>query len=62
MPESKLVAPKMGERVGSTQHPGVFEVVSVNSLMQTANLRPVGGGSVLPNISWAEILRNVAKK
>jgi hypothetical protein len=50
---AKLIAPKNGEHVPSTQHEGVFEVVFVNSLMQTANIRLVdGSGHVVPNVPW----------
>jgi len=43
--------------VKSPQHEGVFEVVGVNSLMQTANIRPVDGtGHVIPNIPWTDLM------
>lgn len=32
--ENKVAAPKNGERVGSSQQEGVFEVVFVNALMR----------------------------
>ena len=52
--ESK--APKQGEHVGATQHEGVFEVVGVNTLMQTANIRLVdGSGHVIPNVPWTDL-------
>ena len=41
--ESKVTIPKQGDRVGITQQEGVFEVVGVNALMQTANIRLVDG-------------------
>ena len=41
--ESKVTVPKQGDRVGTTQQEGVFEVVGVNALMQTANIRLVDG-------------------
>ncbi len=54
--ESKVTAPKNGERVSSDQHQGVFEVVFVNSLMQTANIRLAdGSGHVIPNIPWTSL-------
>lgn len=63
MAEPKVAAPKAGERVGCKQHSGLFEIVSVNSLMQTAHLRAVhAGGTVIPNVPWIEILRNAIKK
>lgn len=56
MPEAKVSAPKMGERVRTTQQEGVFEVVGVNSLMQTANIRLVDGtGHVVPNVPWTTL-------
>jgi hypothetical protein len=58
----KLITPKNGERVTSTQHKGVFEVVFVNALMQTANIRLIdGSGHVVPNVPWTE-LRALEKK
>jgi hypothetical protein len=53
---SKAIAPKNGEHVRSAQHDGVFEVVGVNSLMQTANIRLVdGSGHVVPNVPWTAL-------
>jgi hypothetical protein len=53
---TKLVTPKNGEHVSNAQHVGVFEVVFVNSLMQTANIRLVdGSGHVVPNVPWTEL-------
>jgi hypothetical protein len=49
-------APKRGDRVSTTQHQGIFEVVGVNALMQAANIRPVDGtGSVIPNVPWTAL-------
>jgi hypothetical protein len=60
--ESKVTIPKQGDRVGTTQHEGVFEVVGVNALMQTANIRLVdGSGHVIPNVSWTA-LKALGKK
>jgi len=54
--ESKVPVPKQGERVVATQHEGVFEVVGVNTLMQTANIRLVdGSGHVIPNVPWTAL-------
>jgi hypothetical protein len=54
--ESKITAPKNGQHVGSAQHEGVFEVVFVNALMQTANIRLVDGSAhVVPNVPWTEL-------
>ena len=52
--EPKVTIPQKGDRVGTAQHEGVFEVVGVNSLMQTVNIRLADGtGPVVPNIPWA---------
>jgi len=52
----KLTTPKMGQHVSSTQQEGVFEVVFVNALMQTANIRLVdGSGHVVPNVPWSAL-------
>jgi hypothetical protein len=49
----KLIVPKVGDHVVSGQHEGVFEIVFVNALMQTANIRLVDGTAhVVPNIPW----------
>jgi hypothetical protein len=54
--ESKVTVPKQGDRVGSTQYEGVFEVVGVNALMQTANIRLAdGSGHVIPNVPWTAL-------
>jgi hypothetical protein len=47
--------PKRGDRVGIAQQ-GVFEVVDINSLMQTANVKSTDGqGHVTRNVSWASL-------
>ncbi|MGA8873141.1 MAG: hypothetical protein WB460_18495 [Candidatus Acidiferrales bacterium] len=54
--ESKVPVPKQGDRVSATQHQGVFEVVGVNALMQTANIRLAdGSGHVIPNVPWTAL-------
>jgi len=54
--ESKVNPPKLRDRVTSTEHQGVFEVVGVNALMQTANIRLTdGSGSVIPNVPWTAL-------
>ena len=56
MAEAKVVAPRRGDQVGSANHHGIYEVVAVNSLMQTANLRAVDGSSpVIPNVPWTAL-------
>ncbi|HTZ72414.1 MAG TPA: hypothetical protein VMB47_00705 [Candidatus Aquilonibacter sp.] len=54
--EPKLIPPKNGEHVKSAQHEGVFEVVFVNALTQTANIRLIDGtASVVPNVPWSAL-------
>jgi hypothetical protein len=54
--ESKVTVPKRGDRVSAAQHEGVFEVVGVNALMQTANIRLAdGSGPVIPNVPWTAL-------
>lgn len=56
MSVSSVVGPKRGDRVNSNQHNGIFEVVAVNALMQTANIRAVDGtGPVIPNVPWTAL-------
>lgn len=56
MSASKVTTPKKGEHVRDSQHEGVFEVVYVNELMQTANIRLLDGtGHVVPNVPWAAL-------
>ncbi|MGA7225462.1 MAG: hypothetical protein WA867_05615 [Candidatus Acidiferrales bacterium] len=53
---AKLIVPKKGEHVRSTQREGVFEVVFVNVLVQTANVRLIdGSGHVVPNVPWTAL-------
>jgi hypothetical protein len=53
---SKLTAPRNGQHVLDTQHAGIFEVVFVNALTQTANIRLVDGSSqVVPNVPWTAL-------
>ena len=54
--EPKITAPKNGQKVHSSQQEGIFEIVFVNSLMQTANIRLVDGTAhVVPNIPWTAL-------
>jgi hypothetical protein len=65
MAPPKASVPKHGERVTCTERDGVFEVVAVNALMQTANLRLVDGTApVVPNVAWTAltVLKTTAKK
>jgi hypothetical protein len=48
--------PKIGNRVGITGQSGLFEVVDVNMLMQTANLKATDGqGHVTRNVPWTSL-------
>lgn len=45
--------PKKGNRVGIEGQSGLFEVIDVNMLMQTANLQSTDGqGHVTRNVPW----------
>ena len=53
---TKTIVPKHGDHVACSQHEGQFEIVFVNALMQTANIRLVdGSGHVIPNIPWTAL-------
>jgi hypothetical protein len=53
---SRVISPKVGEHVRRAQEEGVYEVVFVNALMQTANIRLLdGSGPVVPNVNWTEL-------
>ena len=59
--ESKVTAPRNGDHVSAAEREGIFEVVGVNSLMQTANIRLVDGtGHIIPNVPWT-MLTSVRK-
>jgi hypothetical protein len=50
------IIPKRGDRVGIAQQEGVFEVVDINSLMQTANVKSTDGqGHVIRNVAWTSL-------
>jgi hypothetical protein len=54
--EPTSTVPKIGNRVGMEGQSGLFEVVDVNTLMQTANLRATDGqGHVIRNVPWASM-------
>lgn len=53
---SSVKIPKRGDRVSAPQNQGVFEVVGVNALMQTANIRLAdGSGQVIANVPWTDL-------
>jgi hypothetical protein len=48
--------PKRGDRVSTTQQEGTYEVVELNSLMQTVNLKSTDGqGHVTHNVPWTTL-------
>jgi hypothetical protein len=50
------IIPKRGDRVGTAQQEGVFEVVEINSLMQTAHLKSTDGlGHITRNVPWPSL-------
>jgi len=52
----KISTPKNGQHVRCDQKEGVFEIVFVNALMQTANIRLIDGtGHVIPNVPWTDL-------
>ena len=52
----KISTPKNGQHVHAAQHEGVFEIVFVNALMQTVNIRLIDGtGHVIPNVPWTDL-------
>jgi hypothetical protein len=54
--EYKGTVPKKGDRVGTDQKEGVFEVADINSLMQTANLKPTDGDvHMIRNVPWTSL-------
>ncbi len=54
--EYRGTIPTRGDRVGIAQQEGVFEIVDINSLMQTANVKSTDGqGHVTRNVSWTSL-------
>ena len=54
--EYRGAVPKRGERVGMAKQSGLFEVVDVNTLMQTANLKSTDGqGRITRNVPWPSL-------
>lgn len=48
--------PKRGDSIRMAERPGLFEVVDVNMLMQTANLKSTDGtGHVTRNVPWTSL-------
>jgi hypothetical protein len=48
--------PKIGDRVGINEQAGAYEVVDVNLLMQTANLKSTDGeGHITRNVAWTSL-------
>jgi hypothetical protein len=54
--EPKITAPKNGQKVRSSLQEGIFEIVFVNALIQTANIRLIDGTAhVVPNVPWTAL-------
>jgi hypothetical protein len=54
--EYKGTIPKRGDRVGNAEQEGVFEVVDINSLMQTATLKSTDEqGHITRNVPWTSL-------
>ena len=54
--EYKGTIPKTGDHVGVAGQEGVFEVVDINLLMQTANLKSTDEqGHVTRNVPWTSL-------
>ena len=54
--EYRGAVPKRGDRVGMLEQSGLFEVVDINTLMQTANLKSTDGqGHVTRNVPWTSL-------
>ena len=50
------IVPKRGDHVGIIKQSGQFEVVDVNKLMQTADLKATDGpGHVTRNVPWTSL-------
>jgi hypothetical protein len=48
--------PKIVDRVGMVEQSGLFEVVDVNMLMQTANLKATDEqGHIIRNVAWTSL-------
>ena len=56
--------PKIGDRVRMGEEASPFDVVDVNLLMQTANLKSTDGeGHVTRNVAWTSLkFQNVASR
>jgi hypothetical protein len=54
--EHSGTVPKIGDRVGTAEQSGLFEVADVNMLMQTVNLKATdGSGHVTRNVPWTSL-------
>ena len=48
--------PKRGDRIGLAEQSGLFEIVDVNTLMQTVNVKSTDGQEhVTRNIAWTAL-------
>ena len=54
--EYKGTIPKIGDQVGMVEQSGQYEIVDVNMLMQTANLKATDGeGHITRNVPWSSL-------
>ena len=54
--EYRGTIPKIGDHVGTVEQSGKFEVVDVNMLMQTANLKATDGEAhITRNVPWTSL-------
>ena len=54
--EYRGTVPKIGNHVEMVGQSGLFEVVDINTLMQTANLKATDGqGHVTRNVPWTSL-------
>ena len=62
--ENTGTVPKIGDRVRMGEQAGLFDVVDVNMLMQTANLKATdGAGHVARNVPWTSLkFQNAASR
>ncbi len=62
--EKTGTVPKIGDRVKMGEEAGLFDVVDVNLLMQTVNLKATdGAGHVTRNVAWTSLkFQNAASR
>jgi len=54
--QATTAIPKRGEHVGMAERSGRFEIVDVNTLMQTVNVKALDGSEhVTRNVAWSSL-------